>query len=102
MKHRKSVAMVDALVWLLLGVALFFMLFFLGKLTLGKGTAQASDLLSSSRDYDNDGIADFFDKCACAAGEEKYEGCTSEAEIKGAAAVEREAKCKDTIKKAYK
>ncbi len=101
MKSKKSFALTDALLWLTIAAFLFLILAYVMPKLLGKGTAQASDFLSSTKDYDNDGIADYFDKCACAQGSDKYDGCNSEAEMKGQAAIDRETSCKDTIKKAY-
>ena len=101
MKSKKSFAVTDTLVWLG-GAALGFLILIFGipKL-LGKGTAQASDFLSSTKDYDNDGIADYFDKCACVPGSDKYDGCNSDSETKGQEAAVRESQCRETIKKAY-
>lgn len=100
MKSKKSFVLTDTLVYLGVAVLVFLILVFVVPKLLGKGTAQASDFLSSTKDYDNDGIADYFDKCACIQGSDKYDGCNSEAEIKGQTAIEME-RCKETIKKAY-
>ncbi|MBI2134979.1 hypothetical protein HYU09_03235 [Candidatus Woesearchaeota archaeon] len=101
MKSKKSFALTDTLVWLGVAVLVFLVLVIVVPKLLGKGTAQASDFLSSAKDYDNDGIADYFDKCACVQGSDKYEGCNSDSETKEQAAVERETQCRETIKKAY-
>jgi len=101
MKSKKSFVLTDALVYIIIAVFIFLILVFVVPRLLGKGTSQASDFLSSTKDYDNDGIADYFDKCACEQGSDKYDGCTSEEKMKGQAAIEREKQCQETIKKAY-
>lgn len=42
---------------------------------IGKEVAQASDLISSSTDFDKDGIANIIDRCDCIKGTIKNEGC---------------------------
>ena len=101
MKSKKSFVLTDAMVWLIVAVFLVLILVYVMPKLLGKGTAQASDFLSSARDYDNDGIADYFDKCACVPGSDKYDGCNSDSETKGQEAAVRESQCRETIKKAY-
>lgn len=103
MKRKKSFLSIDVTIYAVLGVFVLLILFIGVPRLLGKGTAQASDLLSSTSDYDNDGVADYFDKCACIDGgetAEKFSGCRSEADTKGTAAAEREKLCHETIKKA--
>lgn len=42
---------------------------------IGKEAAQASELISSSTDFDKDGIANIIDRCDCIKGTIKNEGC---------------------------
>ena len=89
----------DAIVWGGVMIITVLVLIFMVPRLLGKSGAQASDLLSSTRDYDGDGVADFFDKCACVSGDEKNEGCPINEITKGQAAIDREKKCKEEIMK---
>ena len=81
MKRKKGLTAVEAIIWLALGVFTFFVLAVIVTNQLGKGSKGTEDLLTSSRDYDSDGVADFFDKCACAAGDERFNGCENEAQM---------------------
>ena len=82
---------------ILMGVTILVLVFIVPRL-LGKSGAEAADLLSSTKDYDRDGIADYFDKCACLAGDERNDGCPSSEQTTGDATIERENKCKVKIK----
>lgn len=102
MKSKKSFAgMFEVMVGLIVVVLLVVVITYIYPRLIGKGTAQASDFLSLTKDYDNDGVADYFDKCACIQGSDKYDGCNSEAKMTGQAAIEREKVCRETIKKAH-
>ena len=55
---------------------MFLVLAYVVPNLLGKGSSQTSDFLSSTNDFDGDGIADFFDKCPChEEDEEDGDGC---------------------------
>lgn len=69
---------------------------------LGKSAAQASEFLSSSRDYDGDGTADFFDKCACEQGDDRNDGCPAGQETKTEEFKKKQEVCREQIKKSYK
>jgi len=73
MKHKKSFIMTDALIYIILALFVFLVLVFIVPKLLGGGAKETKDLLSSTRDYDNDGVSDFFDKCVCEYGEDN--GC---------------------------
>ena len=66
----------------LLGLALLVIIFFIsaGLFTniFGKEVAEVSNLVGSTGDYDTDGIANYFDTCACKPGIKEYDGCTKE------------------------
>lgn len=64
----------------------------------GKGSAEASDWLSSTKDYDNDGTANFYDKCICLSGDQKNEGCPINEPTTGDLAIKREKSAKEKFK----
>lgn len=77
MDSKKSVTEI----WGTLGLILLILLavFVFAVITqnlLGGGGAQASDLLSQTRDCpDYDGVSNIFDKCDCLIGDDKNDGC---------------------------
>lgn len=77
MKNKKSFTAVHFLIFLALGVFVFLILAILVPNLLGKEKKEITSI--SSRDYDHDGIADYFDKCPCDAedDEEDDDGCPS-------------------------
>ncbi len=97
MCNKKSTAMVDFLIYLALGLFIVFVLAVLVPRLIGKSGTEASSLLSATKDYDGDGIADFYDKCACEYGEERNDGCPVGMETKGETAIIREKECKKKI-----
>lgn len=97
-ENKKSLAMMDALVWGGIMIVTVLVLAFIIPNLLGKGGAEASNLLSSTKDYDRDGVADYFDKCACELGDERNEGCPLVEPLEGEVAVKREKECKKEIK----
>lgn len=101
MKHKKSFAMTDAIVWGALAVVTILVVLYIEPRLLGKGGAEASELLGTSRNYDGDACADYFDKCACVLGDEKNDCCPEGMQKQGSDALKREKECKDLIKKAY-
>lgn len=102
MKSKKSYAFIEVIGILFLAVFFVFVISNISTRLLGKGSAEASELLSSSRDYDGDGISDFNDKCDCLFGEERNEGCPTNEPTAGDKAIKREEECKKKIKSAYK
>ena len=77
--NKKSVSMaIAALIGLAILVFVFFVSAGLFTNIFGKEGAEASKLVRSTGDYDTDGIANYFDKCACVAGIKEYDGCTKE------------------------
>ena len=99
MKYKKSIT--DFWIILVFGVFVFFVLSVIVPRLLGKSSAEASDILSASRDYDGDSIADYYDRCACQSGDGKNDGCPSGIQTTGPAALEREKECKKKIKASY-
>ena len=97
MKNNKSLAMVDVLIYVGLGIFLFFILAVMVPRLLGKESIDISNSLSLTKDYDGDGVVDFYDKCACLPGDEKNNGCPSGMETQGEAAIKRENECKKKI-----
>ena len=75
MKNKKSAAAIDDMVFFGIGVLVVFLIVAIIPPLLGKGSAQASELLTASRDFDGDGVMDYYDKCPCDAGEDIYDGC---------------------------
>jgi len=98
MKNKKSLAMVDVIVWFGVGVFVFFILAVINQNLFGKGSAQASDFLSGSENYDGDECGDYFDKCDCEAGYEKNECCPVGMPTSGDVAKKREEVCHNKIK----
>ncbi len=76
MKTKKSITGMSMLVALLIGVFVFVVVVFLVPNLLGKGKAEASDNIEATGDFDEDGIANYFDKCKCIAAETD-DGCPS-------------------------
>ena len=99
MKQKKSTIAVNLLVVFLLAIFAFVVYSIIFTDLIGKSAAETLDLLSSSKDFDKDGIADYFDKCACAAGEEEFDGCKDEASKEQTK--EQLKKCREDIDKAY-
>ena len=96
MKNEKSTVTIDTMIWLAIGIVGLFVLAIIIPRLLGKSGAEASNLLSSTRDCDGDGIADFYDKCDCLPGDEKNEGCPINEDKTGQKAIEREEACHKT------
>jgi len=78
MKNKKGLVLTDTLIYILIAVFVFLVLIFIIPKLLGGSAKETKNLLSSTRDYDNDGIADFFDKCVCMYGE--GDGCPTQKE----------------------
>ncbi|MFH0868512.1 MAG: hypothetical protein V1831_04315 [Candidatus Woesearchaeota archaeon] len=78
MKNKKSTISVDMIIKLALGIIVFVVLLTLISKQIGKSTGETGDIVDSSRDYDRDGIADYFDKCPCNEGEGDNCGITAE------------------------
>ena len=64
MKNKKSIA-TGRLILLLIAVVVALILFYVLPDLLGKGKKETETLLGSSVDYDQDGVANYFDKCKC-------------------------------------
>lgn len=90
------------LVPVLLGFVILIFVFFIsaGIFTnvFGKEGAEASNLIGSTGDYDTDGIANYFDKCACVAGIKEYDGCTKELYEDPKKLEAEQEKCRDDMK----
>jgi hypothetical protein len=82
MQNKKSTISIDVMIYMAIGVIVFLVLVLVIPNLLGKGRDQTCGLLSSSKDYDSDGIMDFFDKCPCNQGTEDYDGCSTKDEYK--------------------
>jgi hypothetical protein len=65
MKNNKATISVDMMIWIAIGVVVFLLLLFIIPNLLGKAGNNTGDFLSSSKDYDGDGVADYFDTCPC-------------------------------------
>jgi hypothetical protein len=101
MKNKKSIVAIQVLITFLLALFVFVILALIFPRMLGGSAKEATDLLSSSRDYDNDGIADFFDKCPCDSGEADLDGCPNEGVEKEYQSQVKIKACKTEINKAY-
>lgn len=101
MKHKKSFAMTDAIVWGAIAVVTILVVLYIEPRLLGKSGVETSELLSTSRNYDGDACTDYFDKCACNPGDERNDCCPEGAQKQGSDALTREKACKEEIKKAY-
>ena len=97
MKNKKSLVMTDVIVWFGLALLVFFVISTISPNLLGKGSREVSKSLSLTKDYDNDGIMDYFDKCACDSGDEKNDGCPAGTDVRSEAAVKKEKDCRDKI-----
>lgn len=75
MKNKKSFLTIEIIIKLIIGVLVLLVLIFFVVDNLGKGKEETSDRITSSRDFDNDGVLDFFDKCPCDDGAEEDSGC---------------------------
>jgi hypothetical protein len=80
MRNKKSTISIDVMIYMAIGVVVLLVLIFLVPKLLGKGSSQTCGLLSSSKDYDGDGVMDYFDKCPCKSGTEDYSGCSTKDE----------------------
>ena len=80
MKNKKSFVITDTLIYIIIAVFVFLILMFIVPRLLGGAASETKNLLSSTRDYDNDGFSDFFDKCVCVYGD--IDGCSEETERK--------------------
>lgn len=69
MKNKKSLAANQVLIFLVIGAFVFLVLANIVPKLLGKSAAETSDFLDSGGDYDNDGVANYFDKCKCVPGD---------------------------------
>lgn len=96
MKNKKAVA-IRFLILLVLGVFVFLILVTMVPRLLGKGAGETEDLLTQTRDFDRDGIADFFDKCDCKDGTEENDGCPPNEPLSGEDAEKREKECRERI-----
>ena len=99
---KKSTATIDFIIFLAIGLFTVLVLAIIVPRLFGGTSTQASELLSSTRDYDGDGVADFFDKCACEQGDDRNDGCPSGKEVKGTAAKKQEEECRKKIRESYK
>ena len=76
MKNKKSITGMSMFISLLIGVSVFLVVVFLVPSLLGKSKAEASDNIKATGDFDQDGVANYFDKCKCTAAETE-DGCPS-------------------------
>ena len=66
----------NMLLSLLMGVFVFVVVAILVPKMFGESTAEASYNIGSTEDFDQDGLANYFDKCKCIAAETD-DGCPS-------------------------
>jgi len=92
MKNKKSIA-IEMLLWLTIGVFAVLVIFYIIPKLLGKEASQASDLISSTKDFDGDGVQDYFDRCDCDYGDSRNDGCPPGMEKTGDTAITREKEC---------
>lgn len=95
--NKKSMSMGEAIVGLVFVAIILLVLIKIVPPLLGKSSAETSNLIDLSKDYDGDGVADYYDKCDCVPGDEKNEGCPTGMETKGAVVNEREEACRKII-----
>lgn len=92
MKNKKSMETIQIAGTIIVTLLVVFVVSVILQDLFRKSAAEASDLLSSTKDCDNDGIANFYDKCPCDIGDEKNEGCpTGQIKTEGK-------KCKEKIR----
>lgn len=101
MKNKRAIA-VHFLIILLVGVFVFVVLAFMVPDLLGKSGTETKNLISGTGDYDNDGTANFFDRCVCESGDSDNEGCPPDEPLTGESAKIREELCKEVIKQRQK
>jgi len=65
MKSKKANFLWSAVLYGSLAVFVFIIIVGIDKTLLGKGTAQAEELLSGINDEDEDEVPDLFDTCPC-------------------------------------
>ena len=75
MKNKKSYTLTHVLITLVFLVIAFLILLYIFNNFIKQEKGEIEDSLGGSRDYDNDGIVDYFDKCPCDKGEEEEDGC---------------------------
>ena len=78
MKQKKAM---EGITWTLIVFVLLLLFLFIysGMWTklFGKGVKSIDNSIgATTSDHDNDGIADFADKCPCVSGDNEYSGCT--------------------------
>jgi hypothetical protein len=78
MKNKKSNLSIGMIIGLALGlIALFVAGVFVYKQIKGESD-QTSILVFSSRDSDEDGVIDLYDRCDCVSGDEENKGCPTD------------------------
>ena len=77
MKNKKSYTLTHVLITLAFLVIAFVILLYIFNTFIKQEKGEIEDSLGGSRDYDNDGIVDYFDKCPCDDGAEEDDGCPS-------------------------
>jgi len=75
MKNKKSYTLTHVLITLAFLVIAFVILLYIFNTFIKQEKGEIDDSLGGSRDYDNDGIVDYFDKCPCLYGAEEDDGC---------------------------
>ena len=98
-KSKKSLVMMDAIVYGAITVVTILVLVFVIPPLIGKGGAAQAGILSKTNDCDGDGTADYFDKCMCLYGLQNNDGCPPGVEVTGSSATEREKKCQEKCNK---
>lgn len=95
MNNKKSFIAINMLIALGIGAFVLVIFFFILPKLLGEGAAEASDFLSASKDYDGDGIANLWDKCACESGYNEFDGCKN---TKDMTDKNKKNECKESMK----
>ena len=75
MKQIKAYTSMHVVITLVFLVIAFLILLYIFNTFIKQEKGEIEDSLGGSRDYDNDGIADYFDKCPCHGGAEEDDGC---------------------------
>ena len=75
MKQIKAYTSMHVVITLVFLVFAFVILLYIFNNFIKQEKGEIEDSLGGSRDYDNDGIVDYFDKCPCDGGAEEDDGC---------------------------
>jgi len=99
MKNKKAMELWQLVGAMIITALLVLVVAWIIPKKIGEGAAEASNLLSSTKDSDMDGISNLYDKCICLQGERKNDGCPDDEQTSGESAMKREKVAQERIKK---